>query len=157
MVTTAPSCRQTGQPTPSNILIEANLHLRGTGGATENIFMAVKDDGTTRYRQVRIIDNLSVGAAYHGVTVMGVDSLEVAGNQMLEAGEFNSRIWIDRASEAASHDNLASAYLYGAGNPGDTIRGLATRGLKVVDRKPSPAEIAAAVGAFRAAHPQIPN
>jgi hypothetical protein len=109
-----------------DIVITNNTYVRGLGpGNTQGIFMG--DEGGAAYRDVTISGNMIVGAVFHGISVYGVDHLNVSHNTVEGYADVTSWILVNDSTNSSVTDNSATAFNPGVGNVG-----LATTGNTVI-------------------------
>ncbi|MDP3594712.1 MAG: right-handed parallel beta-helix repeat-containing protein [Phenylobacterium sp.] len=76
-----------------NIVISDNVISRGTGDATQGIFL--RDQvGNLAYENVTITNNLVVGTGYGGIYVIGAKNLVVSGNELVSNPGKENATWV---------------------------------------------------------------
>jgi len=100
--------RNTSQPV-SNIIIESNVVLRGTGGPIQGVFL--RDiGGTLPFTNVLIADNVVAGGRYNGIAVSGVRNGYIADNIVQGFSDQVSWIRTSNATGMVVQGNEASQY-----------------------------------------------
>jgi hypothetical protein len=87
--------------TNSNILIDSNMIIQQT---SEKLEMASHDvHGITIFdggwKNVRVINNVVVGETWNGITMNGVDDLQIINNTVLTVGARTARIYFGKGNE----------------------------------------------------------
>lgn len=97
-----------------NIRIEDNLVMRGSGGATQGVFVRDTHDQLP-FENLTITGNLVTGGLYNGITVMGVTGGLIADNQVLPAPDRASWIRVEKATGVTMRDNRAGRFVLKGG------------------------------------------
>lgn len=94
-----------------NIAVVENVILRGRGKAMQGIFMR-DENGSLPYRNVRLADNLVVGAMFNGIAVLSESpSLTLSNNVVVAYPDQKS--WIRVGSRSTLENNSAQLFLVG--------------------------------------------
>ena len=132
----------------TDIVISRNVVFRGSGKATQGIFL--RDQvGSLPYERVTIGDNLIVGTGYNGILVMGAKDLTITDNRLISnPGDVNNT-WmrVETAEGVKASGNTAQMISFVSSS-------------RVVERanrqsKPVADGGAAALRAWAAAHPEM--
>jgi hypothetical protein len=82
-----------GTATASDVLVTHNVVYRGTGAATQGIFL--RDQvGTLPFERVSIVDNLIVGTGYNGILVMGAKDIVITDNTLISNPGSTNNTWL---------------------------------------------------------------
>jgi hypothetical protein len=129
-----------GAPAPAHdITITNNTYVRGVGlGNTQGVFMG--DEGGAPYQNVTISGNAIVGGVYHGISVYGVDHLDLNHNLVVGYSDITSWILVNASKNARVTDNVATAM-----NPGKDNVGLAADRNKTI-KQPKIGDVAMLAG-----------
>lgn len=94
-----------------DITIRGNTYERGSGGATQGIFL--RDEMTTLpFRHVDISDNVIKGAQYNGISIFGATDVHIANNIVCEYSGQASWIIVRVVNSAKLLNNQASKFNY---------------------------------------------
>ncbi len=92
-----------------NITVQDNVVLRGNGDSIQGIFF--RDQvGNLPFTNVKIIDNLVVGAMYNGIAVTGAQDLVVTGNMVAGLPDQKSWIALLSSDRVSLSGNTSTAY-----------------------------------------------
>ena len=91
-----------------NITISGNTYVRGDGIASQGIF--IEDDNSLPYRDLRITNNTIIGAQYNGITVGGSSNAEIADNQVISYGDYQSFMLLRHMTVATVANNHANLF-----------------------------------------------
>jgi nitrous oxidase accessory protein NosD len=79
--------------TASDILVARNVVYRGSGEATQGIFL--RDQvGSLPFERVTIRENLVVGTGYNGILVMGAKDIAIVGNILISNPGSTNNTWL---------------------------------------------------------------
>ena len=94
----------------SNITIDSNLVVRGTGAPIQGIFM--RDEvGNLPFHNVTITNNEILGGLYNGISILGVDSGSATGNTVVGYPGQTSWITVWASATMSFSDNTATTFL----------------------------------------------
>ncbi len=93
-----------------DITVSENVFARGDGGPIQGIFITTQISSLP-YLNVKITDNVMVGAMYNGIALKGAQGAVVSGNTVVGAADMNSRISIEAASGVTFTNNFAPQYI----------------------------------------------
>ncbi len=94
----------------SNIVVQDNVVLRGSGDAIQGIFFRDQVGGLP-FTNVKIIDNLVMGGLYQGISVNGGKNVEVSGNTVSGLPDQKSWVALINTDGASLSGNTATDYL----------------------------------------------
>ena len=93
----------------SNVIIRYNLVDRGTGGATQGIF--IRDVvGGLPFLNMQVYGNLVIGTRYNGIAIDGIVGGQVHDNQVVSYPDIESWLRIQNGSAVALDRNVASKF-----------------------------------------------
>lgn len=94
----------------SNIHVEGNLVVRGSGDAIQGILF--RDEvGNLPYSGVKIINNMVVGGAFQGISIQAAKDLTLSGNVVAGLADQKSWIGLFNSDRVVMSGNTATAYV----------------------------------------------
>jgi hypothetical protein len=94
-----------------DVLIQNNLIISAPDRRIQGIFMrsGYESDPTQRFRNIRILDNIVIGAMWNGIAVLKGDGLEIARNKVLHLpgnDRIKARLRVDEGSGRVEGNQL---------------------------------------------------